>query len=103
MTNLINLEFRYGDTWGEWHGGQGGQTRIFEFNQGAVVDIVQGLNEDRINQIKFVTSDGSVYGPFGGNDGNSWVSPRPVPNCFLSYLSGKAGDRLDSLTMHYKC
>ena len=39
--------------------------------------------------------------PYGGSGGSPFVSARP--ECALSYLSGNAKDRLDSLTLHYEC
>ena len=40
--NLFNYMFRYGDVWGDWHGGSGGAIHSFEINPGSVIDIVQG-------------------------------------------------------------
>ena len=37
----LNL-FRYGDTWGDWHGGNGGYLHNFEINNGSAIMIVQG-------------------------------------------------------------
>ena len=112
----------YGETWGEWHGGGGGSIHTFELNAGAVFNIVQGCTSlnlnyvnvfpnsiqyllgrhgDRIDSIEFISSDGVVYGPYGGSGGSPFVSARP--ECALSYLSGNAGKRLDSLTLHYEC
>ena len=36
------IRARYGETWGEWHGGGGGGIHTFELNPGAVFNIVQG-------------------------------------------------------------
>ena len=93
--------YRYGDTWGEWHGGNGGELYSFELNPGATINIVQGRSKSEIDAIEFISSDGMVYGPYGGSGGNPFVSARP--NCKLSYLSGKSKDRTDSLTLHYEC
>ena len=35
-------KLRYGDVWGDWHGGSGGAIHSFEINPGSVIDIVQG-------------------------------------------------------------
>ena len=96
-----HLCYRYGDTWGEWHGGNGGELYSFELNPGATINIVQGRSKSEIDAIEFISSDGKVYGPYGGSGGNPFVSARP--NCKLSYLSGKSKDRTDSLTLHYEC
>ena len=36
------IRARYGDTWGQWHGGSGGTLHAFELNSDAVIEIVQG-------------------------------------------------------------
>ena len=92
---------RYGDTWGEWHGGNGGELYSFELNPEATINIVQGRSHSEIDSIEFISSDGMVYGPYGGSGGEPFVSARP--NCKLSYLSGKSEKRTDSLTLHYEC
>ena len=92
---------RYGDTWGEWHGGNGGELYSFELNPGATINIVQGRSKSEIDAIEFISSDGMVFGPYGGSGGNPFVSARP--NCKLSYLSGNSDSRTDSLTLHYEC
>ena len=66
-----------------------------------------------------ITDDGMVIGPVGGGGGGAFVAgPHPgrVKNvcdfelqvrcyagCYVSYLSGSAGSRLDSLTIHWEC
>ena len=92
---------RYGDTWGEWHGGNSGGFHSIELNPGATINIVQGRYGSEIDAIEFISSDDQVYGPYGGNGGGPFVSARP--NCKLAYLSGKSGSHVDSLTLHYEC
>ena len=70
-------------------------------NPEATINIVQGRYGSEIDAIEFISSDGQVYGPYGGNGGEPFVSARP--NCELSYLSGKSGSHVDSLTLHYEC
>ena len=98
---LFQISNRYGETWGDWHGGNGGGFQSFELNPGATINIVQGRFGSEIDAIEFISSDGQVYGPYGGNGGEPFVSARP--NCKLSYLSGKSGSHVDSLTLHYEC
>merc|ERR1712025_1117168 len=71
------ITVKYGDTWGPEHGGGGGSAHTFSIN------------------------DGAVLGPVGGGGGGAWVST--FPGCYLAYLSGSAGSRLDSITLHWEC
>ena len=68
-----------------------------------------------------ITDDGMVIGPVGGGGGGAFVAgPHPgrvnisaknrsdvssvmCAGCYVSYLSGSAGSRLDSLTIHWEC
>ena len=36
------IRARYGDTWGDWHGGTGGDFYQFTLNEGAYIYLVQG-------------------------------------------------------------
>ena len=63
---------------------------------------IVGHSNGRINSIEFITSLGTVYGPFGTpGSGTPWLSAHP--GCKLTYLSGNAGERLDSISLHYYC
>ena len=55
----------------------------------------------RLDELEFITDDGSVYGPVGGGGGGPFVSTHP--GCYLEYFSGSSGSRLDSLTLHWEC
>lgn len=101
QSEIDAIRARYGDTWGEWHGGSGGQYHAFELEPDELIQIVQGRSDKRTDQIEFITNLGHVFGPYGGSGGKAWVSARP--GCALAYLSGSAENRLDSLTLHYEC
>merc|ERR1712025_902766 len=88
------ITVKYGDTWGPEHGGGGGSAHTFSI-------IAQGRSGSRIDEIEFITDDGAVLGPVGGGGGGAWVST--FPGCSLAYLSGSAGSRLDSITLHWEC
>lgn len=100
--------FRYGHIWGEWHGGNGGSLHRIELNPGATINSVKGkvrgnaLASEAISAIEFISSDGKDYGPYGDSrDGISFVSAQP--NCKLAFLSGRSGNWVDMLTLHYTC
>merc|ERR1712141_154984 len=97
------IRFTYGDTTTEWHGGSGGSEGggTCELDDGEQIIIVQGLARKYIDQLEFVTSSGRVCGPYGGREGDDFVSS--FPGCFLSYISGASKNWVDSLTFHWEC
>ena len=45
-----------------------------------------------------------MLGPFGGNGGRAFDSGDfSSEGCYLGYISGKAGMRLDQLFLHWRC
>lgn len=117
-SGVDSIRVQYGGTWAGSHGGGGGSSHIFEVNPEAKIVIAQGRAGSKVDQIEFITNEGEVFGPFGGSGGHPFVSSHPglrvllrpilvVPSfplgCYLSYLSGSSGSRLDSLTLHWDC
>ena len=51
---------------GEHHGGSGGSLSKFSLNPRASILIVQGRAGDIIDSLEFISTDGLVYGPYGG-------------------------------------
>ena len=96
-----SIRVKYGDVWGENHGGGGGQVHSCDLNPGAKVIIVQGSSGSKLDELELITDDGVVFGPFGGSGGSTFVAIHP--GCYLSYLSGSAGSVLDSITLHWEC
>merc|ERR1712154_430338 len=96
-----SIRVKYGEVWGENHGGGGGTLHSVDLNPGAKITIVQGRAGSRLDELELVTDDGVVFGPFGGGGGAPFVAIHP--GCFLSYFSGSAGARLDSITLHWEC
>ena len=94
------LLYRYGEVWGEWHGGDGGSLHqvVLDNEKINAVNLMTGA---RIDSIQFVTDKFHFYGPFGGSGGEPQLSAHP--ECALSYISGSSGSGLDSLTFHYEC
>merc|ERR1719400_2721567 len=96
------IRFTYGDTTADWHGGSGGNPQTCgEFDEGEKILIVQGGAHNYIDRIEFITSNGRICGPYGGNGGDDFVST--FPGCFLSYISGASHKYIDSLTLHWEC
>ena len=71
LWTLHILFLRYGNTWGDWHGGNGGT------DYGPYEIVLIGAN-GIVNQygyvdgIVFKGNDGTDYGPFGGSGGEPW-------------------------------
>ena len=117
-SGVDSIRVQYGGTWAGSHGGGGGSSHIFEVNPEAKIVIAQGRAGSKVDQIEFITNEGEVFGPFGGSGGHPFVSSHPglrvllspilsykspPLGCYLSYLSGSSGSRLDSLTLHWDC
>merc|ERR1712218_617679 len=57
-----------------------------------------------IDQITLYTLNGRVLGPYGGTGGVEFDSGNfTSKSCHLGYISGKAGLRLDQLSLHWTC
>ena len=66
IRNMIISQVMYGEVWGDRHGGSGGSVSSFSLNPGASIIIVQGRADSAVDSIEFISSDGGVFGPFGG-------------------------------------
>jgi hypothetical protein len=76
---------RYGNTWGDWHGGNGGggfaPFEIVLIGANGIINLSEG---GTVDGIVFWGNDGTNYGPYGGPSGNE-----PWETTFNSAL-GKA-------------
>merc|ERR1740128_233507 len=100
------LSMKYGDTWAEFHGGEGGSLKSCDWGSEDRVMVVQGRagkgSTPLIMGLEFITTNGQVCGPYGGGVyGETWISAHP--GCFLEYLSGNSGDAIDGLSLHWVC
>ena len=48
--------------------------------------------------ISFIGNDGTIYGPYGGTEGDGWESNIPSS---VSYISGRSGSLVDAITFHH--
>ena len=48
--------------------------------------------------ISFRGNNGTIYGPYGGTEGEVWESNIPSS---VSYISGRSGQLIDALTFHH--
>ena len=99
---------RYGDTWGDWHGGNSGSPVSFETvligSNGVIGN--SGWYNGFLFGISFRGNNGTIYGPFGGTEGEVWESNIPSGNS-VSYISGRSGsrnspdDRIIAISFHH--
>ena len=93
---------RYNDTWGDWHGGNNGNLFSFETtvigSYGVTRNNPNNWDHGLLGGISFIGNDGTIYGPYGGTEGEVWESNIPSS---VSYISGRSGGLLDALTFHH--
>ena len=102
-TLYINFTtFRYGESWGPWHGKMGGKLHQFEFDN-TYIKTVEVYHGDFINAIKFVMTDNSTFGPFGRIYGMCQVaSYHSAEHGFLSFIKGSSGHLLDRIELYFE-
>ena len=108
---------RYGNVWGDWHGGSDGEPTYFEINAGSVIVGARGTKHslptnflddngqpiDSIEGITFIGSDGTTYGPYGGSGGTEWDATLEEGTSLI-FISGYADTVLEGIGFHYcKC
>ena len=93
---------RYNDTWGDWHGGNNGNLFSFETtvigSYGVTRNNPNNWDHGLLGGISFIGNDGTIYGPYGGTEGDVWEANIPSS---VSYISGRSGGLLDALTFHH--
>merc|ERR1711892_1281551 len=103
--SLDGLTVKYGNIWGEYHGGKGGDSQSCMWDTEDTVIIVRGqigTKWDNIFELELITATGHACGPYGaGGNGEEWISVHP--GCNLAYLSGNSGDVIDGLSLHWIC
>ena len=96
-----SIQIKYGPTWGQRHGGQGGSLKEFSISSADKINGVILKSSSHIEAIGFVMTNGKRIGPFGG--GNAEIVKHQ--DCELAFISGSAdcqpGQGLNSLTFHW--
>ena len=65
QSNFFSIGVMYGGQAGPNHGGNGGTPYFFSIPSGQYINRVEGRSGARIDQLKFITNTGAVYGPLG--------------------------------------
>ena len=103
VLSVLHESFRYGDTWGGWHGGSGGNQLLIEPPADDPIVSVEATVEDRVYSVTFVTRSGRVYGPHGATNRGYPIVTRARP-CKPGYVEGYAGGNyFDMIGMHWEC
>ena len=69
----------------------------FSLSPGEYIDNVTGKSGPLVDSLQFHTNLDHVYGPYGGSRGEEFS----VWGDQLNWISGTAGDSVDSLTFHF--
>lgn len=102
------LQFFYGNYHGRMHGWENGgalhKIRLYDGDKIIKVTGRRGIGPGAlVDQLTFYTSEGNVFGPYGGSGGYAFTAQPPANDCFLAWISGKANLRLDSVAFHWRC
>jgi len=98
---MDHISFTYGNTSGPVHGRGSEDNETFELNSGSHIVAVQGSAGDQLNELEFTFDDGSVSSIYGAGSGTPFASY--IPGCYLAYISGRAGQGIDSVNFHWQC
>lgn len=80
------------------HGGLGGGSRKrLDLQRGERIVKVDGRSGDMLDQIKFTTSKGRIFGPFGGNGGRAFSVDFRKTKSILQYLFGRSDRVIDQI------
>jgi hypothetical protein len=91
------VQFRYAGRWAARQGAsKTDKWADIALNPGEAITRVDFRAGDRVNQVTFTTSQGRVFGPYGGNDANATSFTLP-PGEKLGCVYGRAGSSIDRL------
>ena len=96
-----SIQLRYGTTWGQRHGAQGGSLKEFTLSSEDKINGVILKSSSHIEAIGFDMTNGKRIGPYGS--GNAEIMKQQ--DCELAFISGSADCQpcqgLNSLTFHW--
>jgi hypothetical protein len=93
------IRVRYGNTYGEKHGGGGGDSHVFSFKPGEKITLASGRSGDNVDRICFATNLSPSPTCYGGGGGNDFQAQ--APGAMLVALSGRSGKLTDGLTFQF--
>ena len=104
------IRVQYGETWGPWHGDNGGgEINTIELNGEKIIKI-QGTGSNNhfwydsvIATIEFHTNQGRKFGPYGigGTGQEPWGIERE--HCSLTWIAGDSNHHIESLSFNFQC
>ncbi len=104
-SRIDSVQFKYGLTWGDSHGGGGGEQEIAELGEDRIVEI-SGRSKSEIDGLSFRTLSGITHGYYGGGGGDDFLmAPRGSDGnpCELINVCGRAASRVDRLDFTFRC
>lgn len=101
------IQLTYGNKLGGHHGGKGGSLKKFNLATGENIIKVQISydkgNNKYVRRLYFETNKGRKFGPHGNKGSETRTVTAPRDGCSLSYISGKAGRYVNSLSFIWCC
>ena len=98
---IVAIRARYGNVWGNWHGGSGHSFVAYDLSPGEKIRTVVGRSGSYVDALGFITDRSRVLSQRGGGGGVSRVKVQD--GCYLKYFSGQTGSLVDQLKMHWQC
>lgn len=80
---------------GGYYGGKGGSESQIDIDvaNGERIVAIFGRSYDYVDLLGFITNQGRIYGPYGGNGG----TPFKVERCNIGGIYGRSFDWMDSI------
>ncbi|MDZ8081269.1 MAG: jacalin-like lectin [Nostoc sp. DcaGUA01] len=100
---IDSIRLFYGeDGAGNKYGGDGGKEQTWEVPKDEQIVRVEGRAGERIDQLRFFTDKGTSSPVFGDDDGGRrFVYPEGGNVGFLRTISGRAGRKIDQITLQF--
>lgn len=99
---IDSIRLIYGqDGYGSKYGGDGGREMTWDVPPDHQIVRVEGRAAKRLDQLQFFTDKGASSPVFGGNGGSPFVYPELPNSGFLRTISGRAGRKIDKITLQF--
>lgn len=109
---MNGFRIRYGNYWGQWHGGNAGVISSFDIGN---ITSIRGVEHQsnkslptHIMSIEFTSFDGTRFGPFGRSGGIGKKYNKHLKGCNLVFVSGYTGPvywllKIKGIVFHWIC
>jgi hypothetical protein len=93
------IRVKYGNTYGNKHGGGGGEYHVFSFKPEEKITLASGRAGDNVDWICFATTSNPSATCYGGGGGDDFQASEP--GTMLVALSGRSGKFTDGLNFEF--